>query len=68
MGVAFINDKRRGRGREVYAGIADDEVSPLDLSDEPVPAGGRIEASEPIGAPEPIVAPKPIERRYDDMT
>ncbi|ADL46492.1 twin-arginine translocase subunit TatC [Micromonospora aurantiaca] len=68
VGVAFINDKRRGRGREVYAGIADDEVSPLDLSDEPVPAGGRIEASEPIGAPEPIVAPKPIERRYDDMT
>ncbi|WP_435123557.1 twin-arginine translocase subunit TatC [Micromonospora tulbaghiae] len=68
VGVAFLNDKRRGRGREVYAGIADDEVSPLDLSDEPVPAGGRIEASEPIGAPEPIVAPKPIERRYDDMT
>ncbi|MEH0821166.1 MULTISPECIES: twin-arginine translocase subunit TatC [Micromonospora] len=68
VGVAFLNDKRRGRGREVYAGIADDEVSPLDLSDEPVPAGGRIEASGPIGAPEPIVAPKPIERRYDDMT
>ncbi|WBB87709.1 twin-arginine translocase subunit TatC [Micromonospora sp. WMMC264] len=68
VGVAFINDKRRGRGREVYAGIADDEVSPLDLSTEPVPAGGRIEASEPIGAPEPVAAPKPIERRYDDMT
>ncbi|WP_431879816.1 twin-arginine translocase subunit TatC [Micromonospora marina] len=68
VGVAFLNDKRRGRGREVYAGIADDEVSPLDLSNEPVPAGGRIEASGPIGAPEPIVAPKPIERRYDDMT
>nr|WP_228532413.1 twin-arginine translocase subunit TatC [Micromonospora sp. ANENR4] len=68
VGVAFLNDRRRGRGREAYAGIADDEVSPLDLSDEPVPTGGRIEASEPIGAPEPIVAPKPIERRYDDMT
>ena len=68
VGVAFINDKRRGRGREVYAGIADDEVSPLDLSTEPVPAGGRIEASEPIGTPEPVAAPKPIERRYDDMT
>ncbi|MFJ1542923.1 twin-arginine translocase subunit TatC [Micromonospora chalcea] len=68
VGVAFLNDKRRGRGREVYAGIADDEVSPLDLSTEPVPTGGRIEASEPIGAPEPVVAPKPIERRYDDMT
>ncbi|MET9302399.1 MULTISPECIES: twin-arginine translocase subunit TatC [Micromonospora] len=68
VGVAFLNDRRRGRGREAYAGIADDEVSPLDLSDEPVPTGGRIAASEPIGAPEPIVAPKPIERRYDDMT
>ena len=68
VGVAFLNDRRRGRGREAYAGIADDEVSPLDLSDEPVPTGGRIEASEPIGAPEPIIAPKPIERRYDDMT
>ncbi|MFC0097359.1 twin-arginine translocase subunit TatC [Micromonospora marina] len=68
VGVAFLNDKRRGRGREVYAGIADDEVSPLDLPNEPVPAGSRIEASGPIDAPEPIVAPKPIERRYDDMT
>ncbi|MEV6519784.1 twin-arginine translocase subunit TatC [Micromonospora chalcea] len=68
VGVAFLNDRRRGRGREVYAGIADDEVSPLDLSTEPVPAGGRIEASDPIGAPEPVAAPKPIERRYDDMT
>ncbi|MFU8852344.1 twin-arginine translocase subunit TatC [Micromonospora sp. SL1-18] len=62
VGVAFINDKRRGRGRELYAGVADDEVSPLDLSSEPVEAGGRVEA------PEPIEAPAPIERRYDDMT
>ena len=68
VGVAFLNDRRRGRGRETYAGIADDEVSPLDLSTEPVPTGGRIEASEPIGAPEPVAAPRPIERRFDDMT
>ncbi|MGC4897101.1 twin-arginine translocase subunit TatC [Micromonospora sp. DT31] len=68
VGVAFLNDKRKGRGREVYAGIADDEVSPLDLSNEPVPTGGRIEASAPIGVPEPVAAPAPIERRYDDMT
>ncbi|MBQ1041398.1 MULTISPECIES: twin-arginine translocase subunit TatC [unclassified Micromonospora] len=68
VGVAFLNDRRRGRGREAYAGIADDEVSPLDLSTEPVPTGARIEASDPIGAPEPVAAPKPIERRYDDMT
>ncbi|ATO13373.1 twin-arginine translocase subunit TatC [Micromonospora sp. WMMA2032] len=68
VGVAFLNDRRRGRGREVYAGIADDEVSPLDLSSEPVPTGARIEASAPIAAPAPVAAPAPIERRYDDMT
>ena len=68
VGLAFLNDKRRGRGREVYAGIDDDEVSPLDLSNEPVPTGARIEASAPVAAPEPVAAPAPIERRYDDMT
>ncbi|MFU8871493.1 twin-arginine translocase subunit TatC [Micromonospora sp. SL4-19] len=68
VGVAFLNDKRRGRGREMYAGIPDDEVSPLDLSAEPVGASGRVESASPIGAPEPIEAPAPIERRYDDMT
>ncbi|MFE9206436.1 twin-arginine translocase subunit TatC [Micromonospora sp. NPDC007230] len=68
VGVAFLNDKRRGRGRETYGGVADDEVSPLDLSTEPIEAGARVETSAPIGAPEPIDAPTPIERRYDDMT
>ncbi|MFD0786453.1 twin-arginine translocase subunit TatC [Micromonospora azadirachtae] len=68
VGVAFLNDKRRGRGKEIYAGIDDDEVSPLDLTPEPVEAGQRVEAASPIDAPEPITAPTPIERRYDDMT
>ncbi len=68
VGVAFLNDKRRGRGRELYAGVADDEVSPLDLSGEQVEAAGRVESVAPIEAPEPIAAPTPIERRYDDMT
>ncbi|TDC36721.1 twin-arginine translocase subunit TatC [Micromonospora sp. 15K316] len=68
VGVAFVNDKRRGRGKEIYAGIADDEVSPLDATPEPVEAGQRVEATGPIDAPEPISAPAPIERRYDDMT
>ncbi|MET7968847.1 twin-arginine translocase subunit TatC [Micromonospora sp. NPDC005305] len=68
VGVAFINDKRRGRGREVYSDVADDEVSPLDLSVEPVGAAGGVEAPAPVGAPEPVAAPAPIERRYDDMT
>ncbi|SBT41966.1 twin-arginine translocase subunit TatC [Micromonospora auratinigra] len=68
VGVAFLNDKRRGRGKEIYSDLADDEVSPLDLSAEPVGVSGRVEATAPIGAPEPIAAPAPIERRYDDMT
>ncbi|SCF17352.1 twin-arginine translocase subunit TatC [Micromonospora chokoriensis] len=68
VGVAFINDKRRGRGKEVYAGIDDDEVSPLEFDADPVVAGQRVDAAEPIGVPEPIAKPTPIERRYDDMT
>ncbi|WP_343448343.1 twin-arginine translocase subunit TatC [Micromonospora oryzae] len=68
VGVAFLNDRRRGRGKEIYAGIADDEVSPLELNDDRVPPSQRIEASAPIGAPEPVAAPAPIDRRYDDMT
>ncbi|GHJ54845.1 Sec-independent protein translocase protein TatC [Nonomuraea sp. TT08I-71] len=68
VAVAFVNDKRRGRRRELYADVADDEVSPLDLSVEPVGAAGGVEASAPIGTPEPVAAPAPIERRYDDMT
>ncbi|MGS2615719.1 twin-arginine translocase subunit TatC [Micromonospora sp. LZ34] len=68
IGVAFLNDRRRGRGKEVYAGIADDEVSPLEFDREPVEAGERVDASAPITAPEPVAAPAPIDRRYDDMT
>ncbi|MEU7998545.1 twin-arginine translocase subunit TatC [Micromonospora sp. NPDC049060] len=68
VGVAFLNDKRKGRGKEVYAGVGDDEVSPLEFDPEPVEAGQRVDASAPIAAPEPVAAPAPIERRYDDMT
>ncbi|MGW0502314.1 twin-arginine translocase subunit TatC [Micromonospora sp. NPDC003241] len=68
VGVAFLNDKRRGRGKEVYAGLDDDEVSPLETDPEPVQAGARVEASSPIEAPEPVTAPRPIERRFDDVT
>ncbi|GAB3146151.1 twin-arginine translocase subunit TatC [Micromonospora sonneratiae] len=62
VGVAFINDKRRGRGKEIYAGLDDDEVSPLEDDREPVTAGERIEAVAPVAEP------APIDRRYDDMT
>ncbi|PZG07249.1 twin-arginine translocase subunit TatC [Micromonospora craterilacus] len=68
VGVAFINDKRRGRGKEIYAGIDDDEVSPLEFDQERVDAGRPVDGVSPIDAPEPVTAPKPIERRYDDVT
>ncbi|PWR09585.1 twin-arginine translocase subunit TatC [Micromonospora acroterricola] len=68
VGVAFINDRRRGRDKEVYAGLDDDEVSPLEHDPEPVEAGQRVDVTAPVGAPDPIAPPAPIERRYDDMT
>ncbi|MER7457828.1 twin-arginine translocase subunit TatC [Micromonospora sp. NPDC126480] len=68
VGVAFLNDRRKGRGKEVYAGVADDEVSPLVFDNQPVEAGAPVEAPTPVGGPEPVAAPAPIERRYDEMT
>jgi sec-independent protein translocase protein TatC len=62
VGVAFINDRRRGRGKEVYAGLDDDEVSPLTHDPEPVEAGARVDTVAPV------TAPQPIDSRYDDMT
>lgn len=57
VGVALLNDKRKGRGKEIYEGMDDDETSSLDNYDlEPVEAGAP---------PEKIA---PLERRYDDMT
>ncbi len=52
VGVAFLNDKRRGRGKEIYAGLDDDEVSPLETSREPVGAvptdrGARADPGQP---------------------
>ncbi|MEQ4303480.1 twin-arginine translocase subunit TatC [Plantactinospora sp. B6F1] len=68
VGVAMLNDRRRGRGKEIYAGLDDDEVSPLDLEPEPVAAGERVEPVMPVSAPDPVVAPQPVDRRYDDTT
>jgi sec-independent protein translocase protein TatC len=62
VGVAFINDRRRGRGKEIYAGLDDDEVSPLTHEPEPVEAGSRVETVAPVAPPQPI------DSRYDDMT
>ncbi|MFI7576829.1 twin-arginine translocase subunit TatC [Micromonospora sp. NPDC049497] len=68
VGVAFLNDRRKGRGKEIYEGVADDEVSPLEFDAQPVEAGARVDATAPIPVPEPVAAPAPIDRRYDDMT
>ena len=57
-----------GGGKEIYAGLDDDEVSPLEFDADPVVAGQRVDSTAPIGVPEPVAKPAPIERRYDDMT
>jgi sec-independent protein translocase protein TatC len=62
VGVALINDRRRARRNTLYAGLSDDEISPLETDAEPVEAG------EPVDAITPVAAPQPLERRYDDMT
>jgi sec-independent protein translocase protein TatC len=68
VGVAFINDKRKGRDREIYAGLDDDELSPLDDPREPVVAGDRIDPPAPIAQPEHVSRPLPLDQRFDDMT
>jgi sec-independent protein translocase protein TatC len=68
VGVAFVNDKRKGRDKEIYADLDDDEISPLEDDREPVGAGQRVEAPAPVSAPEPVHRPLPLESRYDDMT
>jgi sec-independent protein translocase protein TatC len=62
VGGAYLNDRRRARRDNIYAGLSDDEISPLDMEAEPVEAG------EPVDAITPVAAPQPLERRYDDMT
>jgi len=68
VGVAFLNDRRRGRGQEIYAGLSDDEISPLADDRAPVAAGDRVEAVSVVEPPAPVARPLPIESRYDDMT
>ncbi|GAA1854302.1 twin-arginine translocase subunit TatC [Asanoa iriomotensis] len=60
VGIAFVNDKRRGRGKEIYAGVDDDEMSQLEDEREPVAAGAPIESIAPVAAP------RPLDRRFDD--
>jgi sec-independent protein translocase protein TatC len=68
VGVAFLNDRRRGRDKELYADLSDDEISPLADDRDPIGAGDRIEAPAPVAGPAPVAQPLPLERRFDDMT
>jgi len=75
VAFAFVNDKRRGRNRPVYAGIGDDEVSSLDgYEPEPVDGPTLVDGYDPIDRPTPVDGPTPVERpqsldrRYDDIT
>jgi sec-independent protein translocase protein TatC len=68
VGVAFLNDKRRGRGQELYADLDDDQISPLADDRQPVGPADRMEMASPIEAPAPVARPRPLEGRFDDMT
>ncbi|MFI6072612.1 twin-arginine translocase subunit TatC [Actinoplanes sp. NPDC051343] len=74
VGVAWLNDRRKGRGKEMYAGLDDDQISPL--ADERVSVGAAdpIEPPTPVSGPgtidgpTPVERPRPLDNRFDDMT
>jgi sec-independent protein translocase protein TatC len=74
VAIAFVNDKRKGRGREIYADLDDDTISPIEDdrvpvgASDPIGAPGTIETASPIDAREPVTKPLPLEGRFDDMT
>jgi sec-independent protein translocase protein TatC len=67
-GVALINDRRRGRTKEIYADLDDDQISPLEEERVPVGIADPVEAASPIDGPTPVRKPLPLEGRFDDMT
>lgn len=67
-GVAALNDKRKGRGKEIYEDLGDDETSELEEERVPVGVSDRVDAPTPVEAPVPVEKPRPLESRYDDMT
>lgn len=79
VGLAFLNDRRRAR-RDPYAGLSDDEASPLPEEVEPVAAPEPVPAPEPVGPSRPAGRSGPVEgpsgsppappapRGFDDMT
>ena len=73
VGVAMINDRRRGR-REMYSALDDDETSTLDFDDhEPVEAGDPVGISGPVSSSGRVTASGPLDPpesidRFDDAT
>ena len=57
-----------GAGKEVYAGLDDDEVSPLELDTTRSWPGSGSTRQRRSAPPSRSPRPAPIERRYDDMT
>lgn len=68
VGVAMINDRRKGRHKEIYEGIDDDEISTLEEERVPVGISDPVAGPTEVEAPAPVDAPRSIERRFDDMT
>jgi sec-independent protein translocase protein TatC len=68
VGVAFINDGRRARRDNIYAGLDDDEISSLEHDVDSVEAGAPVDTIDPVATPEPVTKPLPLDRRYDDST
>jgi len=69
VGFAFLNDRRRARRhREEFGDLSDDETSPIEYGVEPVEAGERVDAVEPVAPPTAVPGPVPLDRRYDDVT
>lgn len=62
VGVALINDRRKGRNQR-YAHLDDDATSALDFDD---PEG--IEPGDKISVSDTVAPAAPLERRYDDFT
>lgn len=68
VGFAFLHDRRKER-RNPYAGLSDDEISPIEpVDDDGVIDGGSPQRWDPAEAASPVTAPLPLDRRYDDTT
>lgn len=64
VAFAFFNDRRRARRhRAEFGEVSDDEMSPLDFTDDEA-----VEAGERITAIQPVAPARPLDSHYDDVT